>query len=224
MREEQEGALRAGDPDSGHERQGDGARFERIVGRVVVLCLVILALQFGLWGYRRFGPAPSTPALSQNELRAGIQFPVVGSVDLSGNSRELQPAEPGAPATILLILSTTCPFCRVNVPIWNGIHRSLGDQVRFVALSLDDLEKTQRFAESARAEFPLFVVEDSPALIAVLGLHAVPQTLALDAGGTILQVWGGGLNEDHAANILQSLEDLVPGLQPTPPDESAPRH
>ena len=224
MPEEQEGAVRAGNSNSGEEKQNGSTKFERIIGAVLLLCLAILALQFGLWAYRRFGPPPSTPALGQSEFGLGTQFPVVRSADLSGTPIELRPAEPGTPATILVVLTTTCPFCRANVPIWNAIHRSLVDQVRFIALSLDDRERTQRFAESSRAEFSMLVVEDARSFAADLGLHAVPQTLALDAEGVIRQVWGGGLSEDHVASILRSMEELVPGLQPMPPDEGDAQH
>jgi len=216
--------VRVGDPDNGQEQQAAGTRFERIIGAVLLLCLVILAIQFSFWGYRRFGPPPSAPELSQSELAVGVQLPTIESVDFEGAPVELRPAEPGTPATVLLILTTTCPFCRINVPIWNTIRRSLGDQVRFVALSLDDRERTQRFAETSRAEFPILVVEDVRSFVADLGLHAVPQTLALDAEGVIWRVWGGGLNEDHVASILLSMEELVPGLRPILPDEGDTRH
>jgi hypothetical protein len=215
MPEEQENAVRTRKPDEEQKRQDGGGRFERIVGAVLTLCLVILAIQFGLWGYRRFGPPPSASSLTQNELAVGTQFPVVGSVDLGGNSVELPPAEPGTPATILVILTTTCPFCRLNVPIWNTIQRSLGSQVRFIALSLDDRERTQGFLEASRAEFSMLVVEDARSFVADLGLHAVPQTLALDADGVIQQIWGGGLSEDQVAGMLQSMVEIVPGLQLT---------
>ncbi len=205
--------MGAGDSDEEREERGGGNRFERVITRVLLLCLAILVIQFGLWGFRRFGPAPPSPALSRNELRVGTQFPVTGSVDLSGNSIELRPAEPGNPATIIVVLTTTCPFCRTNVPIWNSIHRSVSGQLRFIALSLDDLDRTQRFIETSRAEFPLLVVEDARSFIADLGMHSVPQTLALDAEGVIQQVWGGGLSEEHVAVISQSMGELVPGLQ-----------
>ena len=211
--------MGASNPDNEQGERNGGGRFERFVGAVLLLCLAILAIQFGLWSYRRFGPPPAAPELSQNDLRVGVQFPVTGSFDLSGSPLELRPAEPGNPATVLVILTTTCPFCRINVPIWNTIHRSLSGQVRFIALSLDDREKTRRFVETSRAEFSILVVEDARSFIAGLGLHSVPQTLALDAGGVIRHVWGGGLSEDRVAGILQTMVELVPGLQPAPSEE-----
>ena len=216
--------MRTDSPDNGQEKQRGGGRFERVIGAVLLLCLVILAIQFSIWGYRRFGPPPPAPEPNQAALRVGAQFPAIESVGLDGIPVEVRPVEPGTQATILVILTTTCPFCRVNVPIWNSIHRSLGDQVRFVALSLDDRDRSQRFAETSRAEFPIFVVEDARSFVGDLGLHAVPLTLALDAEGMLYQLWGGGLSEDHIASILESMEELVPGLQIAPSGEGASQH
>lgn len=216
--------MRTSNSNNGEEKQRGGTRLERIFSAVLLLCLAILAIQFSIWSYRRFGPPPSAPAQSQNELRAGTHFPAVKSVDLSGLAVELRPAESGAASTVVVILTTTCPFCRVNVPIWNELHSALGGQVRFVALSLDDPERTKRFAETSRAEFPMLVVEDARSFVTGLGLQAVPQTFALDSEGVIRQVWGGGLSEDHVAGILRSIGELVPGLQLTPPAEGDTRH
>jgi len=217
--EEQESAVRRGDPENEQHGQGEVSRFERIVGAVLVLCVIILAVQFGLWSYRRFRPPSLPPEPSHSELEVGVRFPVVGSVDLTGDPFDLRPAEAGTPATVLLLLTTTCPFCRVNVPTWNEIHRALGDQVRFVGLSLDDRERTRRFVETSRAEFSLFIVEDSRSLVLDLGLQSVPQTLALDAEGVIQGIWVGGLSEENVTSILQSLEEIVPNLQRRPLEE-----
>jgi hypothetical protein len=208
--------VRDHDANDGQDNSDGDGKLERIIGVVVLLCVIVLAIQFGIWTYRRIAPARPAAELSRGAFAVGNDFPSVGLSDLSGDPLELAPVEPGAPATVLVILTTTCPFCRVNIPIWNEVYGALGNQVRFVGLCLDDLEDTRRFMESARPEFPLFVVADPRSFIAELGIHNVPQTLALDSEGVIQQIWGGGLGEDQIAVILQYLETLVPGLQVAP--------
>jgi hypothetical protein len=222
MCQEDETPVRDHDTSNGRDNPDGNGKLERIVGGIVLLCVAVLAIQFGIWTYRRFAPARPAAVLGNGHFDVGSDFPRVGVSDLSGYPLELVPAEPGMPATVLVILTTKCPFCRINIPIWNEVRGALGDQVRFVGLCLDDLEETKRFVDSARPGFPILVVEEPRSFVAELGIQAVPQTLALDSDGVIQQIWGGGLNEDQIAPILQFLETLVPGLQDALPRRGDP--
>jgi peroxiredoxin len=212
-----------GSETGGRPDPSDGnTKFERVVGAVVLLCVVILALQFGLWAYRRFVPSTTGPELSRHAFDVGVELPPVELTDLEGTPLELLPTKADPPATVLIILTTTCPYCMANVPIWNAIHDALGDQVNFAGLCLDDHDAARHFVERTRAEFPLLVVDDPRTFVADLGIHGVPQTLALDSNGVVQKIWGGGLTEDHVASILHDLQDLVPGLELAPLLETTP--
>ena len=96
---------------------------------------------------------------------------------------------------------SSCAPCEKELPAFAAAHGKFGDQVRFVGIdSLPASESEEAFARDKGVQYELFY-DSNGELAAAVGVAAWPQTLFIDADGTIVEQTGV-LDSDR-------LEDLI---------------
>ena len=91
--------------------------------------------------------------------------------------------------------------CKKELPGFAAVHAKLGDQVRFVGIdSLPPSDTEETFARDRGVQYELFY-DPNGELTSAIGVAAFPQTLFIDASGTILEQTG--------ELTAEKLEDLI---------------
>lgn len=104
--------------------------------------------------------------------------------------------------TLLLIFSTSCGACELNLPNRPEIASQLiGDHRRIVGISLNPLAKTKEYVLKNNIKYPVFVSSDT-SFIKSYKLFAVPQTILIDGLGRIENIWTGVLDSLHVREVL----------------------
>jgi thiol-disulfide isomerase/thioredoxin len=136
-------------------------------------------------------PTVATPG-HQQQLRVDVQT-------LAGDT--FQTADLIGKPLVINFWYSTCAPCKRELPAFAAVQAKYGDQVRFVGVdSLPPSDTEESFARDKGVQYEL-LYDTNGELISAAGVAAFPQTLIIDAQGTILQQTG----ELTAAK----LEDLI---------------
>lgn len=131
------------------------------------------------------------------QITAGTQLQMLSGLTLDGR---IVPAGFPALGSKLLILtfSPGCPACQANQAKWMNLANTLGQKggVRVLWVSRDPIEVTKEYC--LKRGIPLSdVLADPPyRTYAQLGLARVPNTVLVNASGTVEKVWPGRLDQD----------------------------
>jgi len=140
-----------------------------------------------------------SPTIGTNAKVTGKELPRVDVQTLNGDTFKTADLI-GRPLVINFWYSTCAP-CKRELPAFAAVQAKYGDQVRFVGVdSLPPSDTEESFARDKGVQYELFY-DTNGELISAAGVAAFPQTLIIDAQGTILQQTG----ELTAAK----LEDLI---------------
>lgn len=144
------------------------------------------------------------PVERPSTYESGEALPELPLTSLSGESRTIADITRSYNATVVAFLTTTCPFCRESLPVWERVHNELranGGSV--IGISLDPVEETQRYVEEHTIAWPTYVISDLRERSTVK-VPAVPVTLAIAEKLTISGVWMGVLAAEDAPAILSA--------------------
>lgn len=147
---------------------------------------------------------------------AGMVVPPAPAVSLQGDTVTL-----GAPAEserqLLFFFTTTCPFCRSAMPIWEALGERANaiSRVRVIGVALDSVDSLEAYVAHAGFEFP--VVQPSyPRILHLYRSKAVPLTMAVDDSGRVLYAQFGVLDSvshfDSLLAILTSPDALASSI------------
>jgi peroxiredoxin len=131
------------------------------------------------------------------QIVAGTHLQMLSGLTLDGR---IVPVGFPALGSRLLILtfSPGCPACQANQAKWMSLASTLGQKggVRMLWVSRDPIEITKEYC--LKRGIPLSdVLADPPyRTYTQLGLARVPNTVLLDASGTVEKVWPGRLDQD----------------------------
>ena len=104
--------------------------------------------------------------------------------------------ESGDQPTVLNVWASWCIPCRSEAPLLREAHRAFGDRVRFIGL---DVRDDQESARSFLAEFQLdgfdHYFDPSGAVQGSLGAGGVPLTFFYAAGGELVELHFGVIDE-----------------------------
>lgn len=143
---------------------------------------------------------------------------------------QAQPVEGGAPATIgelpsegrqvLLMYTTTCPFCLSSIPAWKQITTAVDTMTSIRAtvwgVSLDSVDATRQYI--SKHALPYSTVRfPSDKVAAMYRAGTVPVTLVLDESGRTIYSRTGELKEKIA------IDSVISAIRwrPAPRDTSA---
>jgi thiol-disulfide isomerase/thioredoxin len=129
-----------------------------------------------------------SPTIGTNAAVTGRSLPAVNVHTLAGDAFATADLI-GRPLVVNFWFSTCVP-CKKELPAFASVQAKLGDRVRFVGVdSLPPSAHEEAFARDKGVQYELFYDTDG-ALTSAVGVAAFPQTLFIDAAGTIVEQTG----------------------------------
>jgi peroxiredoxin len=166
---------------------------------VVVLSVRQIALNKAYADLRRRATQP----------HEGYAVPAFVAKTLTGDTLTVGESVDSMARQVLFVLTTTCPFCKATLPVWarlaDSLHRLGTGHIRVIALSLDSVERTRRYATQHDLQFAVATFPNNK-LRRLYRAGSVPQTVVLDAGGEVLYARVGRL---EAGPVLDSIYGAV---------------
>jgi peroxiredoxin len=138
-------------------------------------------------------------------LRTGESIPVDA---LSGfdPGDALRSAIDGKRAAILFF-SADCPHCRWEIPIFNEAMKRFGAEVEFVAIALNDPQKTQAFVEANDIRVRV-LIDEKGVVGKIFGVSELPALFLINQGQRIEWV---GEGEQPKMELFRQLSKLAIG-------------
>ena len=142
-----------------------------------------------------------SPTIGTNAAVTGRQFPVADVQTLKGDT--FSTADLVGRPLIVNFWYSTCAPCKRELPAFAAAHAKFGDQVRFVGVdTLPPSETEEAFARDRGVQYELLYDPDGELTTAV-GIATSPQTLFIDANGTILDQTGE-LTTDKLEELIRT--------------------
>jgi thiol-disulfide isomerase/thioredoxin len=129
-----------------------------------------------------------SPTIGTNAVVTGRTLPNVDIQTLTGDAFSTGDLI-GKPLIVNFWYSTCAP-CKRELPAFASVHAKYGDQVRFVGVdTFPPSSDEESFARDRGVQYELLYDPDGELTTAV-GIATSPQTLFIDASGTILEQTG----------------------------------
>jgi peroxiredoxin len=163
------------------------SRLDRRTLGICALAAVIAALLAGFVTSRITAEDDGDDApradLTLAEEVPDVALPVLGSDD-----EEISLADYRGQPLVVNFWSSTCVPCIEEMPDFQGVHESLGDQVAFVGINVtDDDASAEQMAETTGVTYDL-VKDRTSEVMRALEVTNLPTTFLVDAEGTIVDV------------------------------------
>ena len=168
--------------------------------RLTVLMGVGLAMASAL--VVRLGWREMTLNKAYAELRAkatlpyrGYAVPTFRAATLAGDSLTIGELPDSGARQVVLVLTTSCPFCKATLPVWAALADSLTrlGAHRVLALSLDSATTTRRYVAEHHLGYPVLTFPHWKTA-QLFRARAVPQTLVLNQFGEVVFAHTGRLD------------------------------
>ena len=130
---------------------------------------------------------------AEGNLPVGATIQSLEARDSTGDVRTIRFGD-GSKATVLLVFSAQCTWCKRTWPQFVRLAGALDDRFDFVALCLDS------HVSGFEGPFPI-LTSPSPSTVAALGVRSVPQTVVVGPGGQVQKVWNGAYLGQIAADM-----------------------
>ncbi len=142
-----------------------------------------------------------SPTIGTNAAVTGRSLPKVNVQTVAGDSFATADLV-GRPLVVNFWYSTCAP-CKRELPAFAAVQAKLGDKVRFVGVdSLPPSAHEEAFARDRGVQYELFY-DTNGALTSAVGVAAFPQTLFIDATGTIVEQTGE-LTADRLEQLIRA--------------------
>jgi peroxiredoxin len=142
-----------------------------------------------------------SPTIGTNAAVTGKQLPHVDVQTLAGDN--FATADLVGRPLIVNFWYSTCAPCKRELPAFAAAHAKFGDQVRFVGVdTLPPSDTEEAFARDKGVQYELLYDPDGELTTAV-GIATSPQTLFIDANGTILDQTGE-LTTDKLEELIRT--------------------
>lgn len=147
--------------------------------------------------------ASSTSSLS--ELQPGEQIATVDVMNVDGNYENLSDVLNGE-TTVVTVFHTTCPYCEGTLPAWRELNARLeAVEVDLVGISFHARAATTQYLERHAIDWPVWTLTKD-ADKRVFKVVAVPTTIVVSAGGTVLRLFRGVISPTDVEDVLELLE------------------
>ena len=103
---------------------------------------------------------------------------------------------------VLVFWATWCPSCRKELPEFEGVRKKMGDDVRFVTISDESLEKISDFVGSKGFGFDFYKSESD---LLFYGIRTIPRTFFFDAKGELVAEAQKLINADELLEYIQQI-------------------
>lgn len=128
--------------------------------------------------------------------------------DIAGNSQALSQWQ--GKVLVVNFWATWCAPCREEMPELDALQKAYGDQLTVLGVSLDDLAKTQAYAQQSPVSYPLLAADiEGMGLSASLGniKSVVPYTVIIGSDGKIVSSYFGRVSQ---ALLQEKLQAFLP--------------
>jgi hypothetical protein len=137
------------------------------------------------------------------ELVPGTAVPSIQGVDYKGRKFVFNPV--GTKQSLLLVFTTTCPYCRKNWGTWESLLSVIDrDTVNIVLVPLSG-EVDDAYLHAHLADRVPTLGRLDPADEAHYRMGTVPQTIVIDADGRVKKSWTGVLSSEDEQVIKNYL-------------------
>ena len=143
------------------------------------------------------------PPIGTNAAVTGRAFPTVNVETLAGDA--FSTADLLGRPLIVNFWYSTCAPCKRELPAFAAAHAKFGDRVRFVgvdSLAGSDRDSEEAFARDKGVQYELLYDENGE-LTSAVGIATSPQTLFIDARGTIVEQTGE-LTADKLEELIRT--------------------
>ncbi len=123
--------------------------------------------------------SPSEVAEDKREVLNDYQW---GLRKLDGSAADV--SESREKVTIINLWATWCPPCVAEMPSFQKLHDSYGDQVDFYFVTSEEPEKVQRFMTKNNYSMPIYLQASSAPKL--LQSNALPTTFVISKSGEIV--------------------------------------
>jgi peroxiredoxin len=143
-------------------------------------------------------PPPGQP------ITKGMVAPDFTVQDLEGNLHSL--SDHRSKVVMLNFWSTTCGFCRSEIPHMNTVYAEYADQgFEILAVSLgEDPEYLGQFADENDMEF-LVLADVEGVTVPLYAIQSIPASYFLDEQGVVQAIYVGAIQEETLRTIVKTL-------------------
>lgn len=175
-------------------------RTKRLYSAFLHLAVVMLAIQVVILSNqnRRMkeaagGPAPDGLKIGDTLVLQGVS-PVNSRLILDTTSAR----------QLVFIFTTSCPFCKQTVPMWNKLAARLQRSIPIIAISLDSRDSTIEYVKGNNLSFAVAFPLDAGRFKKLNKIVGVPMTLVRENSGKVLRLWKGKLDSLKALEVERS--------------------
>jgi peroxiredoxin len=144
----------------------------------------------------------------QEVLQSGEEIKPFFAYDLRANRSYISFANDESKGTLILLFSTKCEPCKINLPNWKYIISSANKgSLKILVLANDSVNAVQKFANVQNLNFPVYSFLDQDIKINLKGF-ITPQTILLSRGGRVIKTWAGILNQIRLKDVIENINSV----------------
>lgn len=141
------------------------------------------------------------PAGALAAPQAGDQAPGYLGVTLDG--KELQAKEFAGKVLVVSFWATWCGPCRKELPMLEGLQRTVGDRIQVVAVNIEDRDVFRRAARSME-DYKLTFSHDYRRPSEAYGVKGIPHMVIIGRDGKIVKV-NRGYSEEALPGVVADI-------------------
>lgn len=106
--------------------------------------------------------------------------------------------------TLLIALSTTCHYCKEEIPFYNHLAQAIQEGNRstaIVAMFSSPDNEAKEYAQRERLNLSIVAAVD----LSVFNVRGTPTMVLIDGGGKVLDFWVGKLSSDEEQQVLRAV-------------------
>ncbi len=133
--------------------------------------------------------------------QAGQFVPAFVAATITGDTVRILSGDT-ASRQLLLVFTTTCPYCEASVPAWNDLARRAALQgAAVLGISLDSLDQTRRYAQQHGLQYPVIQFPNE-AYRRMYRANTVPITMVIDGSGHVIYARMGVVETEAAKDSI----------------------
>lgn len=149
--------------------------------------------------------------LRESLFRLSVK-PIAAGDSLKTEGLELMTTQPRIESNsrhLLFLFTTSCRFCKQNIPNWEGIAGVAGKRgINIQGICLDkivDKDSVSWFVVQNRISYPVYFTRDADQFRKNNNISGVPQTILCSPSGIVEKCWPGALTQKTTSEILDAV-------------------
>lgn len=136
------------------------------------------------------------------QIELGDKISGMSFEDFFGNEFSL--LFPKTKKSLIIIFSTTCPYCTQSIPVWKSVFEKYNKEINILGISEDSKEAVKNYALENDISFPIyFPIEEG--FSRHNKIYGVPYMILLNEEGIVEHIWRGLLKENILDEIIAAL-------------------